>query len=120
MKPLKVSCDRCLFVFEMQSHMFTREVAPSDQEKLAKDGIELVLGMEKTGFICPNCGVETIAVWTTPEIRALQAKVQKERKRAEKKLRNGVPLSKAERKLRQAKRELKDAMDKVNGREKDK
>lgn len=98
----KVKCDKCPAGFIVEENMFTR---PLEHD------------VEEVGFRCPECGDETVAYRIDDEIKTLQAKVARERKRAEKKIRAGVPTNKAERHLRKAQKMLKDSMDKLNGRE---
>ena len=85
-----VKCE-CGCTFEVESNLFTRD--------LGND-------IEETGFTCPLCGVETVAVRTDLEIRKLQDKYKREFNRANKKVRGGVPANKAGRKSRQIKKAL--------------
>ncbi len=97
----QVKCDKCPAGFIVQDNMFTRPVE---------------YDVEEVGFRCPECGDETIAYKLDDEIKTLQAKVARERTRAERRIRAGVEVRKAERQLRKAQSMLKDSMDKLNDR----
>lgn len=99
---IQVKCEKCSEVFVVEENIFHDPV----------DG-----DIEEVGFKCPKCEDKTVAYRTDSEIRTLQAKVRKERERADKRIRGDVPVNKAERQLRKAQRMLKDSMDKLNGRE---
>lgn len=97
----KVKCDKCPAGFIVEENMFTR---PLEHD------------VEEVGFKCPECGDETIAYKLDDEIKTLQAKVARERRRAEKKIQAGMEVKDAERQLRKAQSMLKDSMDKLNDR----
>lgn len=97
----QVKCDECGFFYNLHERIFIVDKEPD---------------IELTTIVCPSCNKETVAYQTNSEIRALQLEVNKERERANKKIRKGVPLNRAERKLRQVKRILQEKMDAFNGR----
>lgn len=97
----KVMCERCQGVFHVGESIWKNE---------------LETGVTEHGFKCPLCGDVTGAYKTNAEVEKLQAEVMKERKRADKRLRNGMSYSKATRKLKQARKKLKKVMDELNGR----
>lgn len=98
----KVKCDKCPAGFIVEDNMFTR---PLEHD------------VEEVGFRCPECGDETIAYKIDDEIKTLQAKVERERRRTEKKIQAGMETKDAERKLRKAQGLLKHSLDRLNGRD---
>lgn len=93
-----VKC-KCTCVFEVESNIFVRD-AGND--------------VEETGFTCPMCNEETVAVRTNTEIRKLQDKYKREVDRVGKKVRGGTPANKAGRKSRQIKKALKEKIGLLN------
>lgn len=62
--------------------------------------------VETTGIECPHCKARFVAYRTNSHIRKLQARVRKEQERFRSKIAAGVAPNKAERKLRQVRRQL--------------
>jgi len=94
----EVACDHCQQPFLQRANAFVE-----------RDG-----DIETVGLKCPNCGARFTAYRTNSEIRALQEKVQAEVERYRAKVRAGVAPNMAERKLRQARRELERAFKTLN------
>lgn len=93
-----VLCDTCLHQFAQRSNSFTE-----------RDG-----DVETVGLKCPHCGEKYVGYRTNSAIRELQAKVRRETELFRKKIAAGVPPNRAERKLRQAKRQLERAFKAFN------
>lgn len=93
-----IRCDLCQLAFAQSPATF----------------VEVEGDVETVGIECPHCRHRVTAFRTNGAIRALQAKVRKEAERFRAKIAAGVPPNKAERKLRQAKKQLERAFKAYN------
>ncbi len=100
---LNIRCETCFNTFPFKGNSILRR---SEEDP----------DIEETGFKCPFCKEETIAIRTNSRLRDLQERVQKERHKSNAKIVRGVPVSKAQRRLRQLTRQLHTELDEFNGR----
>lgn len=70
--------------------------------------------IEETIIKCPQCKTETVAVRTDSTIRKLQRQVKSERKKADDKIKKGIAVEEAEKKLRTLQAKLKKKLDLLN------
>lgn len=93
-----VTCDTCKQEFAQQANSF----------------VECEGDVETVGLECPHCGTQFVAHRINEAIRNLQAKVRRETEKFRSKIAAGVAPNRAERKLRQAKRQLERAFKAFN------
>jgi len=95
-----VTCDQCEKAFDPQLNKF----------------MESQGGIMTVGLQCPYCQARYVAFRTNPQIRSLQARVRREVAKFREKIVAGIPPSRAERKLKRARKELEEAFIAFNKR----
>src|SRR5690606_9472076 len=95
-----VTCDQCEKTFDPQLNKF----------------MESQGGIMTVGLQCPYCQARYVAFRTNPRIRSLQARVRRDVAKFREEIVAGIPPSRAERKLKRARKELEEAFIAFNKR----